>query len=209
MNHRRQRLAYESLLTDGAQDGEAPVVPVADVVALVERRGPEIERLRTLDRVMRTAEGRRTYELLQAATFAVRPAPSVERRYAIPLALAALLVLGAAGGGLFMMRSRTVSEAMRTVRADVVVLQSPAADAEVADEATFSWRSVNGATGYDLEILDDQNIVVLSRALGTNTISIALREHLRAGATYQWRVSAIRPTDSLVSRPRKLRLLVR
>ena len=57
MNHRRQRLAYESLLNDGAQDGDAPVVPVAEVVALVERRGPEIERLRILDRVMRTAEG--------------------------------------------------------------------------------------------------------------------------------------------------------
>jgi hypothetical protein len=209
MNHRRQRLAYESLLNDGAQDGDAPIVPVAEVVALVERRGPEIERLRILDRVMRTAEGRRSYELLQAATFAVRPAPSVERRYAIPLALAALLVLGAAAGGLIMMRTDRVSEAMLNARADVLVLQSPAADARVSDEVTFSWRSVNGASGYDLEILDDENLVVLSRSLGTNTISIALREHLRAGATYQWRVSAIRPTDSLVSRPRKLHLLLR
>jgi hypothetical protein len=206
MNHRRQRLAYESLLTDGAQDDDAPVVPAAEVVALVERRGPEIERLKTLDRVMRTSDGRRTYELLQAAAFAVRPAPSVERRYAIPLALAALLVLGAAGGGFFMMRTRGVSEAMMSARADVLVLTTPAANAEVLDEATFGWRSVNGASGYDLEILDDQNIVVLSRSLGSNTISIALRDHLRPGVTYQWRVSALRQTDSLVSRPRKLRL---
>jgi hypothetical protein len=209
MNHRRQRQAYETLLAEGDVAAVASQVSIPEVVALVERRGSETDRLRTLDRVMRTANGRRAFELLQAATFAVKPPISVERRYAIPLALAALLVIGAAAGGLMMMRTDRVSEAMLSTRQDVVVLQGPANDVEVTDEVTFSWRSVSGARSYDLEIMDDGNLVVFSRSLGTNTIALSLRELLRPGASYQWRVSAIREQDSLVSRPRTLRLTAR
>ena len=87
MNDERLRDAYERGLP--AHDGSSSLddVSAERLRRLVEAKGNESERLRTLDVALSTAEGRRELEIAWAAARAARPPRRSWQRYAVAAGL--------------------------------------------------------------------------------------------------------------------------
>ena len=92
LNDHDLRDAYDAALRATERDVPKVPIPVERIEGLVARDGSEAERLRTLDVLMSTADGRRELEVAWAAKRAAPPAPVKRWNVQIYAAAAVLLV---------------------------------------------------------------------------------------------------------------------
>jgi hypothetical protein len=200
------RQAYERLMRARDATRRDDAVPIEAMLALVERRGSDEERLRTLDAVMRSAEARAELEVLRAAAGAVPVVPSeharVLRRW-IPIAAAAVLVVVAS----LVMRAPTPSaDTMRGGDANAIVLVGPDAMSAGAPRP-FVWRSTAGVSRYTFELLDADGAVVHTATTRDTMLALPPAVRLVAGADYRWVVRADAESGrTLTAVPRALRV---
>jgi len=174
------------------------------LLALLQRDGPESERLATLEHVMSCADCHREYEWLaavgQAATEAGgRPARQALWRRA-PLALAASLVAAVAAGLLVRSQMRG-GESVRGETGEIA-LAVPQAGAGSTNSPVFAWHPVPAASAYVLEIQGATHRVIRSDTTADTTLTLA--SPLPAGE-YRWWVREV--TDGTEPRSSAFRAL--
>jgi hypothetical protein len=194
----RRRVDARNLPATGCVSPEA-------LVALLEREGPEGERLATLEHVVSCPACHREYEWLaavgQAATKAGgRTAGQAPWRRA-PLALAASLVAAVAAGFLIRGQMRGGGEPVRGTTGDIV-LAAPAAGVSPSDAPVFSWHPIEEASGYVFEIQGADRGVIRSDTTPDTTLSLPAA--LPAGE-YRWWVREV--TDGTEPRSSAFRTL--
>ncbi len=180
---RLRRLYARAVARRGRAARPACVAPerLAD---LVERRGPEDERLRTLDHVMQCATCQEELELLRALAAADRPV----RRRGWPLALAASLALVVAGGALWFVLERG-QDVLRGPRSDVTV-RGPRGTVDDAAARALAWRPVVDATLYRIELLGPAGEVVFAAETAESTATVPPGIPLVPNVDYRWWVRA-------------------
>lgn len=195
MSEERLRDAYRGLIRepgparDGCPSGES-------LDALVLRQGPEQERLATMDHVASCAACRRELDLLRAVEHTAPRTMPIAR----PLALAATVVLAIAAG-LTWQATRPSTDPLRGT-APAVQLVAPA-DGQVGPDVgsvEFVWRSVDGAAGYTVEVVDAEDRVTVRQEVADTTLMLA-REALSGGGALRWRVRAHLPGGAESSSP--------
>jgi hypothetical protein len=195
VNDERLREAYERSLPP--DDGRR--APLDDVAAerlrrLVEREGDESERLRTLDTMLSSAEGRRELEIAWSAARAARPRGISWTRYAAAASI--VVLLGAAA--LWKFTSQEDREATRGVESPVTLTQ-PIGDVTSADAKRFTWRRVAGAERYTLVVVDTSGSEIFASETTDTSVALPDSIRLRQGASYLWWVQAQRRDQSAVT----------
>ena len=155
---------------------------------LVEKRGSEEERLRTLDHVMGCARCREEFEMLRATILAGH-----RTRSAIPLktlAVAASIVFLAASGLLYRAVTGGGDREADVYRSGPgVVLVSPAGEIP-RGPVSFSWRSVPGTLRYQVDVIDSAGRAVFSTNTADTSFALPDSVRLVTGAGYTWSVRA-------------------
>lgn len=174
MNDAELRRLYGEALSRPAPSAGCPS-PEA-LVALVLREGPEEARLVTLDHVMGCAHCLPEFELLRSmerSGAAAAPAVQPRRRWYIPVALAASILLAVAV-------VRRISPPDDVIRgpAGSVVLLAPGASVPSGQPLTFTWQPVPRATGYRMEVLGPDGSVVASAETSDTMVALAADREL-------------------------------
>jgi hypothetical protein len=202
---------YAAAVKAGVTSSGAHPTPEA-IAQLVRREGAEGARLATLDHVMGCADCRRDFDLLRtveqagAQSGAVPARSAGRRRWMIPAALAATLLLAVSVGRSLL---APPDDTTRGGGDATVVLVTPGSEAAAGARLVFAWRPVAGASRYELELLDAGGGVVASTATTDTTASPAAAGALPPG-DYRWWVRAITSdARSLRSALRPLRLVAR
>ena len=207
MNDTELRRAYDALLKARSSDGAQGQVSLERMLALVEGRGTEAERVATLDAVMADPVSARELALLRAVA-ANRPRQAWPRWWmTIPVlaAAAALLVVTTPALRDFVGVSR--SEPMRD-QSNGPALISPTEEALPRDSRTFRWHPVAGARGYSLEILTATGTPIFTTRTTDTTVTLAADVQLAPGVEHRWWVAGELP-DGTQRRSPFRRLLVR
>jgi len=184
----RLRRLYSRRVAGRAGEGGSHVSPEA-ILAVIQKEGPEEERLATLEHVMSCAACHRDYEWLTAVDEAAteHEAGSQIRRpwwtRAAPLAVAASLLL-VAGTVLIVRRPATVE--VERGRMDDVLLVSPPPDMWVSGPLTFVWRPLAGASRYMLEVQRRDGAVVFSDTTSDTTLTIPDPGRVLPDKEYRW-----------------------
>jgi hypothetical protein len=200
MNDEQLRATYERMLTSARPNADEPTPE--QMLDLVEGRGNDTDRLRTLDRVMRSEDTRRDFELLRAAAAAARP----PRRFDVRLMAAAAVVVAAVGISTFTWKQRqTVDDnRMRGAQESITPL-SPNDSPAVSGPLVFAWRSVPGVTSYEIELVDASGTLVQMTKVRDTTWVPPATLHLVPGTEYRWWVRATLPDGrTLEAPPRRL-----
>ncbi len=194
MNDARLQELYTKALAERDENGRHGCVPPEALQALVERDGGEEERLATLDHVMSCEACRHEFELLRSVGMARTTLE--EERVSIPveihgkrpmpaLALAASLAIVVIGGIVGTMMIRTSGpEVFRGTGPDVVLV-APIGNVAQPDPITLVWRRVEGAVGYEVEILNEDGSLVVSNTT-RDTLWMVEPGQLERGREYQW-----------------------
>lgn len=192
----RERLQalYQQALASDSGAGRDHVPPEA-LLAVVERRGGEDERLRTMDHVMSCPTCRAGFDLLRAVHEA-RPEPA---RPAWPawrsIALAASLLLAV---GIATQRWRRPDGATPDIMRGAAALPTglaPVGRVPADSARTFVWRAVEGAQRYDLALLAADGTLLHGASTTDTTYVLPPTVTLGTGDEYQWLVSATLPTS--------------
>jgi hypothetical protein len=202
MNDERLRDLYQNAIATRAPGTRLDCPPAERLLALARREGSEADRLRTLDHTMSCGDCMRELELLRVIekagdriagpTAQVRQERFVSWRRAVPLALAASLVL--AVGLVVRERGRTDVVGSDRVRgADSALAVHVPRDVTLSarDSLVVAWAPVSGATRFVVEVLDDGGRTVLSEST-TDTVHV-VRDlgRLTPGREYRWWVRAL------------------
>ena len=194
----RLRREYDALLR-ARRAGAAPAVPLDHIVALVEGRGAEAERLATLDAVMADDASAREFELLRAvaANRAANNATTFTARWwstyaAASLAAAAALALVALPPTRTMLGlgARDAGPAVVRGVAQGAVLIDPPVDASAAASRTFRWHAVPGAQRYAVEILTAAGTPVFTTRVADTTVTLPADVRLAPAVEHRWWVAA-------------------
>ena len=178
-------------------------VPPEALLAVVERRGTEDERLRAINHAMACAECAEELELLRA-TRVVRDRARVPN---IAFALAASVLLAAGLGYYTLGRqqgTRGNDDVTRGAEGELQLV-SPTATATAID--SLVWRAVAGATSYVMELRSDDGRL-LTRGTTTDTV-FAIPDSVRVtpGTVVYWTVSTRLADGTEVRSPaRRVRL---
>ena len=205
----RLRELYTARLSTRRPSGRAECPSPEALQALARREGSEELRLQTLDHVMSCADCRAELDLLRSIEGAGRQlgagGRAVRRVWMIPAALAATLLL-AVGIGRLALKSSSEDELVRAgAERGAVTLLSPPAEVRAGVPLIFSWRPVEGARRYRLEVLNASGEVALE-AETTDTLLASDMARQLAPGDYKWWVSALVSPASLRSELRALRL---
>ncbi len=180
----RRRVEARDVATAGCVSPDA-------LLALLQREGPESERLATLEHVMSCPACHREYEWLgavdRAATEAGGRSASGAGWRRAPLALAASLVAAVGAALLVRAQLRGGGEPVRGQRGDIT-LAAPAAGAGQTGVLEFSWHPVPNVSAYVLEIQGADRSVVRSDTTADTTLT--LPSALSAGE-YRWWVREV------------------
>jgi hypothetical protein len=201
MKDRDLEETYARLLErDAPRDRDACPTP-EEMRDLVERSGPEAERLRVLDHVMACAHCRREFDLLRTVASArsrIRP----PRRPRMALAAAAVLVLAAGGIFTWQMTGPPGGEedALRTGAAGVAIV---APEGAVAPDAAsvLIWRAVEGAVRYEIEVTDSEGRPVFAATTSDTTVLLPAENLPSAGEDRIWWVEAVLMTGGRLRSP--------
>lgn len=209
MNDDQIAATYRNVVAARRPDGRAGCVEPDALLALVERTGAEAARLETLDHVMSCGACLKEFELLRAVRQGVAPdAQRVPTTWWRPIAAAALLTL-AVGGLLWTRGHRGDAAELERGASLPLVAVSPSGDTPPpAGALRFVWRSVSGATTYELRVASVDGTPFYS-AQTIDTIA-ALPDSITAlsGREYQWTVTA-RIIDSTTVRSTPTKFTVR
>ncbi len=196
---RLQELYQQSLAARGASGHGACPAPEA-ILALVERRGPEEERLAVLDHVMACEACRADFELLRAVVktgesegeaTGAQSARSPRWR-SVPLLAAAAVAVLLLGGTLLwwtVLAERSGPDVIRGAGAEVVLV-APAGEVPVGEPVTLVWRAVAGAVGYTAEVLDADGELIVSLPSSDTVVAVPATAALEPGVRYRWWVLA-------------------
>ena len=179
---RLQDLYREALAARDARPGAACPEPEA-LQALVERQGPEEERLATLDHALSCRSCSRELELPRALRAA---APSVRRpRVASPWLVAASTIVAVAAATIALRSMSTPRDVLRGPSAGGVILVSPAAHASV-----LRWHAVPRAVSYLVEVMDAQGAVLAADTTADTSFALPAILRTRPEPNEQWWVRA-------------------
>lgn len=200
MNDDELRKAYQARLANAS----APAPSPEELQRLVDRDGPDDERLEILNRALSNPRSAGDLELLRAISHAGNAdQPRQWWRSPVPLALAASLVLAAVG--VLSPRIRAPDETRATPTDGAPVLVAPGTDARVADPILFMWRAVPGARSYRLELLTDAGTLVTSIETPDTTTQYTALGPADWDSAYRWVVVALLPEGvEVASRPRRI-----
>jgi hypothetical protein len=165
-----------------------PTVSLESIVALVEGRGDENERLATLDAVMADEDSRREFELLRALA-ANQPRHSGARsrwRFTMTVATLAaaavlIVVVPISRGSHRVDAPEPVRDATRNA-----VLLAPPTDATVEQSRTFRWRAVPEARVYGLEILTIAGTPIFRTTVTDTTLTLPPDVRLTPRVEHRW-----------------------
>jgi hypothetical protein len=185
------RAAYATRAPDAAHSPNCP--SGEELLAAIRGTGPNVDRLRVLDRAMRCEACRRELALLRAVSepaAAQRPSvkPYAWRRWA-PLAAAASIVLVVGLIGIQRLFNGADNDVVRAGGSGEPVLLAPASGSAVAPgPVTFIWRPLPSALRYTLEIAAADG-TVLGSTPTADTTAIALLS-AAPNAEHRWWVRA-------------------
>jgi len=181
MNDRELREAYAAVFRK-RPDSRSACPSAERLRALVERGGPESERLETLDHVMRCAACRPEFNLMQAVT---STRPRAVRSYALPLAVAATLALAVSAGLLW--RSFRGDSATDPIRGSsgAVELLAPRGDAS-GSPTRFVWRAAADPAVYVLELFTPAGDRLFTVEGGDTAVTLPDSVSLARGERYHW-----------------------
>jgi hypothetical protein len=200
MNDEQLRRTYKTILEAHATAPSVNDVSPEALLALAEGRGPEAERLRTLDHVMRSEDVRREFELLRAAVASSRPPARVIPR---PWLAAASLLIVVAGSAV-VWRATHPENVMRG-DASAVTLSSPSDAPSVSGPLVFAWRRVPGAVSYEIELVEASGTLVQMATVKDTSWTPPATVHLAHGVEYRWWVRAtLADGRTLEAPPRRL-----
>jgi hypothetical protein len=158
---------------------------VESLEALVNRTGAEADRLNTLDHVMSCPACRHDFDLMMAAAEAARA--SAPPRSRVPLAIAAGLLLVAAGTALWTL-NRDHGDTVRGGPTAVTLLR-PTDGVSVLNNVSLVWQGVAGAFQYHVEILHEDGRLRFQETT-TDTVLVVPPAELIEGQSYVWWVRA-------------------
>ena len=206
------REAYQRALDARRVTGREACVSPEAMLSLLRREGSEEQRLEALDHVMGCGACRSEFELLRSieqagaaaterATHAVLQFP---RRFAVPLALAASLILVVTVGQRLRMAGGADVERGRT---DGITLLGPPPEISPGTSPTFAWKPVPGAERYELEVLDEKGTVVFGAKTSETSVTISDPLLSAPGKSFHWWVRATTASgDQRASAARSLRV---
>lgn len=201
MNDERLRELYKHAIDARAPGTRADCPSAERLLALARREGSEAERLQTLDHAMSCGDCMRELELLRViekaggrtahSAAAARPARFASWRRAVPLALAASLVI--AVGLVVRERGRMGDAAADHPRgADSALGLHTTREVTLSSRDTLplAWAPVSGATRYVVEVLDDGGRAVLTESTSDTVHVVRDLGRLAPGREYRWWVRA-------------------
>lgn len=195
MNDERLREAYERGLPDSDSSRSLDDVQAERLRRLIEREGSDGERLRTLDMMLSSAEGRRELEIAWAAARAARPRRPSWQGFAI----AASLVLVVGTSVLLMARHRAQDVDVVRGADSPITLVAPVGIVAPPRATHFAWRPIALAERYQLVVVDTTGAELY--ATDTRDTALALPDSVRLapGRTYLWWVQATLVDHSTVT----------
>ena len=185
------REAYQRALDARRVSGRETCVAPETMLSLLRREGSEEQRLEVLDHVMGCGACSSEFELLRSieqagAGTTERAGPAFLRRlprFAVPLALAASLVLVVTVGQ--RLRSPAGTDIERGT-GDEVALLGPPPEIAAGTSPTFVWKPVAGAESYELEVLDEKGAVVWGAKTSETSATMSDPVLLTPGKSYRW-----------------------
>ena len=182
------RRTYEALLRQSRRPAAAQRVSPERILALVERRGSEAERLATLDAVMSDSESAHEFEMLRSLAIARQSGqPSGWRSARGWLAIAASLLIIAIPAGRLVMHVPDGGATRSALQGAVLV--TPAEDASAADSRTFVWHPLPGAQSYRMELLTAAGSPVFTTRTTDTTVTLPRDVAIAANVEHRWWVS--------------------
>lgn len=181
------------------------------ILAVVQREGPDDERLATLEHVMSCGTCHREYEWLTAVNESALEAEGRPRgaRWSwarmAPLATAATLLLAVGAGLLLKDQLRRGQEPERGGGAGDIALAAPADGATLGGPLAFVWHPLPQATRYVLELQRRDGTVAYSDTTSDTTATIVEAGRLLPTGEYRWWVRET--TDGAEPRSSALRKL--
>ena len=206
------RKAYERALDARRVTGREACVSPEAMLSLLRREGSEEQRLERLDHVMGCGACRSEFELLRSieqagAATTERAAHAVlqfSRRFAVPLALAASLILVVTVGQ--RLRSPGGADVERGSTNGLTLL-GPPPEIPPGTWPTFAWKPVPGAQSYELELLDEKGTVVFGAKTSETSVTMSDPLLIAPGKSYHWWVRATTASgDQRASAARSLRV---
>lgn len=204
MREDQLRRAYSRQLAERTPVSRTECASPDDLVALVERRGDEDARLRTLDHVMSCGACRPEFELLRSAMRASSElaamelgvpssrAPSSPRWISSQMGLAAAAVLVIALGTWAVVRMSGDASQEQVMRGgEAVVLVEPAQNSTAASPARFVWHRVPSASNYDFEVRSSAGDVMFATRTADTALVLPADKKLEPGKDYVWSVGAL------------------
>ena len=186
MNDSELRRTYAALLR--TRQPAANAVPLERLLALVEGRGSEEERLATLDHALADPATARELELLRAIA-TTQPAVPARRRWwtAAPLLAAAAAIAIIALPARDALRRASTDPVRDAAQAPQLV--APPEAASVQQSRTFRWRPVAGARGYVFEIFTAAGTPVFTTRTSDTTVTLPADVRLEPEVEHRWWVA--------------------
>jgi hypothetical protein len=196
MNDERLSGIYQQILARTSQASPGTGVTPEEMLAVIERRVPDAERLRILDRVMQSEETRQDFELLRTAMAASRPARLAVPRWAVAAAAVVLLTTG----GLVVWRVATPDSVLRGSGSNIE-LTAPHDSPAVSAPLVFAWRRVPRAVSYEIELVEGSGTLVHIGTVQDTTWTPPESVHLASGVEYRWWVRATLDDGTTIEAP--------
>lgn len=211
MNDEQLRQAYAGWLEQRASGGREACVSPEALLALVEQRGSEAERLATLDHAMSCAACRHDLETLRAVVAAgvkegVAAGAGAPASWSPGFRIAATVTLLAVAGTALFMAVRPDGSGVVRGGNDVETV-APAGDVSASEARTLLWRRQGNAERYRVELLTSSGDSVHAAETVDTTLTLPASVTLDAPG-YLWTVSAIRAgAPYATSAPRRFRII--
>ena len=207
MTEAQLKEANQAKMDLSRRDRAVSCPPPEAIQALVRREGDEAARLATLDHVMSCRECRTELDLLRTVEEAGVRSGAVSapgsRRWMMPAALAATLLIAV---GLGRVALRPSKDAVRSGDATRVDLVAPGAEVPAGAPVSFAWRPVEGASRYRLEVLNESGELAIEAETRDTALTSDSAASLAPGS-YQWWVIALAPAPGPRSELRRLRVV--
>jgi len=196
MNETELRAEYQRAPALGTEHGGCP--DTEQMHELVERKGDEAERLKTLDHAMSCSRCRTEFELLRAIRVS---RPRSARNYVRPLALAASLALVIGAGSIWLaVKNGTDADVMRG-GSEMLELIAPIGSLPLDSRLEFSWYSAPGEVRYAILVLSESGSVEFAGVTRDTGIALPDTVSLLPGSEYRWWVVARFVDGSEVASP--------
>ena len=195
------RDAYRELIAARAPNDRSDCPAPESLLAVVERTGDEVDRLATLDHVMRCAACRRDLDLVRAAALAAEQAaadasPALHvvrgggrsaRRFPLrSVAVAAGLVVAVGIGTLTWHPGRR----QPLLRGDTHTVMLLAPEPRPDGSALLRWRTVPGAVAYRVEVFAPSGQTVVADTVSDSTFVLPAGK-ARPEEALRWMVTAL------------------